>query len=54
MSLKNRLFRTASSAALTVLRLADRYISGSNMGRSIEQARRDPTPAMPTCAASGR
>ena len=42
MSLKNRLFRTASSAALAVLRLADRYISRSNMGRSIEQARRDP------------
>ncbi|MEE4661004.1 MAG: cytochrome P450 [Halieaceae bacterium] len=42
MSLKNRLFQKGSIAALAVLRLADYYISGSNMGRSIEEARRDP------------
>jgi cytochrome P450 len=42
MSLKYRVFRFVSGVALAVLRLADRYISGSNMGRSLEEARRDP------------
>ena len=44
MALKNQLFNKASVAALVVLRLMDRYISGSNMGRTIEEARRDPHP----------
>jgi cytochrome P450 len=42
MALKNRIFNAASTTTLAVLRLADRYISGSNLGRSIEEARRDP------------
>ena len=42
MSLKNRLFQKGSIAALGVLRVADRYVSRSNMGRSIAEARRDP------------
>lgn len=42
MALKNQLFNRASVAALVVLRLMDRYISGSNMGRTIAEARRDP------------
>ncbi len=42
MALKNQLFNRASVAALVVLRLLDRYVSGSNMGRTIEEARRDP------------
>ncbi len=44
MALKNQLFNKASVAALVVLRLMDRYISGSNMGRTIEEARREPHP----------
>ncbi len=42
MALKNQLFNRASVAALMVLRLLDRYVSGSNLGRTIEEARRDP------------
>ncbi len=44
MALRNQLFNRASVAALVVLRLLDRYVSGSNMGRTIEEARRDPHP----------
>ncbi len=44
MALRNQLFNKASVAALVVLRLMDRYISGSNMGRTIEEARRNPHP----------
>lgn len=42
MSLKNKLFNSASVAALVLLRAADYYISRSNLGRTIEEARRDP------------
>ena len=44
MSLKNQIFNKASVAALSVLRLADIYISKSNMGRPLAVARRDPHP----------
>ena len=42
MSLKTRAFQLSSHAALVVLRRLDRYVNGSNTGRSVAQARLDP------------
>lgn len=40
--LTTRAFQVSSNLALKVLRRMDQYISGSNTGRTIEEARRDP------------
>ena len=42
MSLTTRAFQVSSNAALVVLRRLDRYINGSNTGRSVAEARIDP------------
>ena len=42
MSLKTRAFQHTSNAALILLRRLDRYINGSNTGRSVAEARLDP------------
>jgi cytochrome P450 len=42
MSFKTRAFQFSSKVALIVLRRLDRYINGSNTGRTVEQARLDP------------